>query len=426
MFQTVSLSTKFRPSTVSGKKGSIYYQFIRKRKVKVVTTPYKVFPEEWNEELSSVRIGSFSHQRERQLQEIYLSLKQEEEKINRKIFQLEQRGNYSLVEIADFYHNQTINVSEFVEELVLELERSKQYRLIEAYRVAAKNLMTFCKGQEVPLNTITAQFMKDYEKYMEEKRNTPNTISFYNRNTRAIYNKAIKKGLIDRQMQDPFSDVFTGVAKTRKRAINQGIMDNLMKLDLTIMETEVSEHKDLNIKMLKKSSAFARDMFILSFYLRGISFIDLAHLKKSDLKNNCITYTRSKTGQYFEIAVNSKIKEIILKYASFCKDSDLLLPILLEGNSRKYYKNALKRQNDHLKIISNLVGLNKKLTTYVSRHSWASIALTKGYSISIISQGLGHESEKTTKIYLDSFDYSKLHEANEIITNLSKKTGRRK
>ena len=132
---------KFRPSAIKGKEGSIYFQFIRKRKVKVITSPYKIYPEEWNEELSTIRIGTFSSQRERRLQEIYLEVKQDEEKIRRKIYQLEKKGDYSLSDLARFYRNQAPNVSEFVEELAVELGQRKQYRLIEAYRVTSNKLI---------------------------------------------------------------------------------------------------------------------------------------------------------------------------------------------------------------------------------------------------------------------------------------------
>ena len=417
-----SIFTKFRFSSVPGKEGSIYFRFIRKRKVKVVTTPYKVYPNEWNSELSIIRVGSSNSLRERELEEIYFGLKQTEERIRRKVIQLEKRGDYTLSELVDYCHNQSPSISQFVEELVSDLEKSKQYRLAEAYRVSSQKLIAFNKGEEVLLSSINSEFMRDYEKYMKRKGNSLNTISFYNRNTRAIYNKAVKRGIIERQIEDPFADVFTRVAKTRKRAVTQDVLDELMKLDLSITEIKPQGNPREELKALKKSTSFARDMFLLSFYLRGISFIDLAYLKKKNLKNNCITYIRSKTGQYFEIEINTRIREIIQKYAFLCENSELLLPILLEGTGRKEYKNALKRQNDHLKTLSGKIGImDKKLTTYVARHSWASIAYEKGYPITVISQGLGHESEKTTRIYLDSFDYTFLHIANEIITNLSKK-----
>ena len=415
--EQTTVFTKFRPSTVAGKEGSIYHQFIHKRKVKTVTSPYKIYPEEWNDELSTIRLGIFNARRERYLQEINISLKEDVERIKDKIIWLENRGSYALEEVVSLYKNQSSFLFiDFVNELIPELEASNQLRLIEAYLGASSNLKAFNGGKEVALDAINAKFMRSYETWMRNKGNSLNTISFYSRNTRAIYNKAIKRGLIDRQKEDPFSDIFTGIAKTKKRAIKQDIMNNLLKLDLSGMDIE-SDIPDEDIKKLKKSTIFARDMFILSFYLRGISFIDLAYLKKSNLNNGYITYVRHKTGQYFEIAINAKIQKIIDKYAGFCKKTDLLLPILADGNTRKDYLNALKRQNKHLKYFSKMMGIDKTLTTYVTRHSWASIALSKGYSISVICQGLGHESEKTTKIYLDSFDYSMLHKANNEITD---------
>ncbi len=165
----------------------------------------------------------------------------------------------------------------------------------------------------------------------------------------------------------------------------------------------------------------SRDLFVLSFYMRGISFIDLAYLKKKDVKNEIISYQRHKTGQTLEIALTPEMKEIIDRHSNLCKDSDYLLPVLHRGDSYQSYNNALKKQNNHLKILSKMIGLDQGLTTYVTRHSWATIARNQGIPVSLISQGLGHESERTTKIYLGSFDYTPLHTANQTIINHTKK-----
>ena len=161
-----SIFTKFRSSSVPGKEGSIYFRFIRKRKVKVVTTPYKVYPNEWNSELSTIRVGSSNSPRERELEDIYFGLKQTEERIRRKVIQLEKRGDYTLSELVDYFHNQSPSISQFVEELVSDLEKSKQYRLAEAYRVSSQKLIAFNKGEEVLLSSINSEFMRDYEKYI--------------------------------------------------------------------------------------------------------------------------------------------------------------------------------------------------------------------------------------------------------------------
>lgn len=412
-FQT-TVSVKFRPSTVETKEGYLYFQFICNRKVRTVTTPYRIYPEEWNAKLSSICLGGESPRRERYLQEIHLAIRGDLDRLLNKIRRLERAGGYSLDHIISYYRSDDIKYfSEFVEELASTLENNRQQRLAEAYRVTANSLKTFNQGSDILLTSINSFVMEEYELYMKQKGSSLNTISFYIRNIRSVYNKAVKDGLIDRQRENPFQEVFTGVAKTRKRAVKQNVIKSLLQLKI---KEVFSAKRPRNLKELKKSLTFSRDLFVLSFYLRGISFIDLAHLTKSNLSEGFITYVRCKTGQQIEIAVTSRISDIIGRYAHLCSCSDFLLPIMCNQEGRLSYLSALKRQNTHLKELSSMLGLEKTLTTYVSRHSWASIAQSKGYPISVISQGLGHESEKTTRIYLDSFDYSVLHKANSDIT----------
>ncbi len=161
-----------------------------------------------------------------------------------------------------------------------------------------------------------------------------------------------------------------------------------------------------------------RWLFLLSYYLRGISFIDMAYLKKENIRDGCICYTRRKTGQYFEIEITPEIKAIFKRYC--LAGSSYLLPLLQQGDSRADYENALRKQNKDLKELSALAGLDKPLTTYAARHSWASIAHAMGVPVEIISRGLGHESVKTTQIYLKSFDYDLIHQANRKVISCRK------
>ena len=162
---------------------------------------------------------------------------------------------------------------------------------------------------------------------------------------------------------------------------------------------------------------FARDMFMMSFYLRGMSFIDMAFLRKRDLSNGIITYRRHKTGQLINIRWIKEMQKIIDKYPH--SRTQYLLPILgtPEVNERLAYKNSAYRINRHLKSIGIMAGINIPLTLYCARHSWASAAQSKGIPISIISEGLGHDSETTTKIYLASLDTSAVDRANLKIIN---------
>ena len=160
---------------------------------------------------------------------------------------------------------------------------------------------------------------------------------------------------------------------------------------------------------------FARDMFMMSFYLRGMSFIDMTYLKKSDLKNGYVTYRRRKTGRQLTIEWTEEMQMILDKYPE--NKSGYLLPVIRnpDTNERCSYRNVGYNINHNLKQIAGMVGITIPLTLYVARHSWASAAKAKEIPISVISEGMGHNSEITTKIYLTNLDTSVVDRANSII-----------
>ncbi len=226
---------------------------------------------------------------------------------------------------------------------------------------------------------------------------SPNTISFYTRILRAVYNRAVEEELtINRS---PFSKVYTGVEKTVKRALPLKIIKKIWSLDLSAMP----------------DVGYARDMFIMSFMLRGMSLIDMAFLKKTDLKNGHITYRRRKTGQLLSIEWTAQMQEIVDKYPAF--DTAYLLPIIKnpEAVAVYAYRNAGYNINRHLREVAKRLDIPIPLTMYVARHSWASAAKSKGIPVSVISEGMGHDSELTTQIYLASLDPAVADKANSIL-----------
>ena len=160
---------------------------------------------------------------------------------------------------------------------------------------------------------------------------------------------------------------------------------------------------------------YARDMFMISFMLRGMSFVDMAYLRKSDLSNGYIFYRRRKTGQMLTIEWTKEMQRILDKYPE--NSSDYLLPIIRHRgvNERSAYHNVGYNINHSLKTIGRLIGIKVPLTMYVARHSWASAAKSKGIPISVISECMGHDSETTTRIYLASLDTSVVDKANSLI-----------
>ena len=199
--------------------------------------------------------------------------------------------------------------------------------------------------------------------------------------------------------RNPFRHVYTGIDKTVKRAVPAKVIRQIRDLDLT-----PDPAMDL-----------ARDLFMFSFYTRGMSFIDMAFLKKSDLKNGILSYRRQKTGQQLFIRWEKPMQEIVDKYDT--TGTPYLLPVIRDTtkDARRQYKNAEHLTNGRLKRIGKRLGLEIPLTTYVARHGWASIAKSKNIPVATISEAMGHDSEKTTRIYLASLDTSVVDKANNLV-----------
>ena len=259
--------------------------------------------------------------------------------------------------------------------------------------------MLFRENKDVLLEDIDSDLMLMYEAYLYNRGLTKNSSSFYMRILRAVYNRAVEKDLTTNR--NPFKHVYTGIDKTIKRAISLKAIKQIKNLDLS----------------LQPSLDFARDMFLFSFYTRGMSFIDMAYLKKKDLSNGTLSYRRRKTGQQLFIRWEKCMQEIAAKYYSPL--SEYLLPIIkpMSGNERTQYQNAMYLINRKLKDIGKMIDVQLPLTMYVARHSWASVAKNKNVPISVISEGMGHDSEMTTQIYLVSLDTAVVDKANSMILN---------
>lgn len=395
---TTSVKAKFRPSRVKGKTGAIYFQVIHDRMARQIGTGYKLFQEEWKN--GEVIFPEQKPERSRCLMEIVQDLQHMKKRVEAIIQHLEDSGKpYTADDVVAAYripHHDEHSLLVFSHQLTELLKRTGKHRLAETYTSSVNSFLRFRGEQgDIRLDEIDEDLVKEYEYYLlEDCGLCRNTSSFYNRNLRAIYNRAVKKKLtIDRH---PFAEVYTGVDKTTKRAIPIQTMKEIKDLDLS---------KDADM-------AFARDLYLMSFDLRGISFVDLAMLETDQLRNGYLTYFRQKTRQKLEIKWEKQMQEIVDRH--HVKGSRYLLPILSEegGDIRQQYLNALHRMNVQLKKIGKLVNCPIPLTTYTARHCWASTAYQLNVPTSSISQALGHDSEKTTRIYLNSLDNQVIDNAN--------------
>lgn len=376
-----SIKVKFRPSTDAEREGAIYYQIIHDRKVRQCSTPYRAFPKEWQ--------TRFREETRRDV-----------ERLTRIVRRMESRGTVlsadDIVEEFKLYRSR-YSLFRFMESVIMNLKECGKIRTAETYTATLQSFSRFRRGRDLMLDEITPDLIQAYEAYLRARGAVPNTTSFYMRILRAVYNRAVESEAIEQR--NPFRHVYTGTERTVKRAIPIAAISRIKNLELP-----------RGSKM-----DFARDMFMLSFYLRGMSFVDMAFLRKKDRADNHVTYRRRKTGQRLDIAWTKEMQSIVEKYPP--NPTQYLLPILTNplSDERIAYRNRASCINRQLKTIARMTNLKIPLTLYCARHSWASAARTKGIPVSIISEGMGHDSEATTQIYLASLETSVIDRANALI-----------
>ena len=399
-----SVKVKFRPSTVSGREGTLYYQIIHNRVVRQINTEYKLFVSEWDCHSETVVLHHLSPEQERNnyLLSISSRIRWDKDRLNKIIHTLSQSGRFVTDDIVVRFRGgrQEQSFNDYICQQIARLKRLGKIRTSETYMAALRSFSGFMNDKAVLFDQLNADLIAEYEAYLKGRGNSPNTVSFYMRILKAVYNRAVEDGLTEQQY--PFKSVYTGVEKTMKRALSLNDIRRIKGVDLS----------------LKPSLDYACDMFLFCFYTRGMSFIDMAYLRKKDLQNGTLSYRRRKTGQQLFIKWEKCMQDILDKYP--INETEYLLPIITKQDEdyRKQYANKLHHVNYLLKKIGKLLDLPIPLTMYVGRHSWASIAKSRNVPVSVISEGLGHDSENTTQIYLASLDTTVVDKANKKILDL--------
>lgn len=314
-----TIKVKFRPSTVAGREGTIYYQIIHERKVRQLLSKYHVFPNEWNESRSMMTIPSHSERRPFLLS-VRERIRWDMERLVKIDKKLETTGlSYTADDVIEEFNKYVNNYSlfNFMENIIAKLKQNGKIRTAETYKVTLNSFKKFRKDEDIMLDNLTSEIMEAYEAWYHNRGVTPNSISFYTRILRAVYNRAVENDIIENR--NPFKHVYTGVDKTVKRALSLQTIKKIKSLDLS----------------LTPALDFARDMFLISFYLRGMSFIDMAFLRKADLVNGYITYRRRKTGQQLIIEWTKEMQFILDKYPD--NVTDYLLPIIKNPGTNEIY-----------------------------------------------------------------------------------------
>lgn len=397
-----TVKVKLRMSSYDKSKGTLYYQVIHKRTTRLIHSGYSIRATEWDFIHKTVIIAEeATRKRKEELHRLDKTLSKELLRLKNIVRRLEHssQDTYTAEDIVKEYRRSEAN-SGFIAfgrrqaELLLQLNKCQK---AERYTYTLNSFCRFRKDKDLLLEELDGNIMIAYENYLKNNDLCINSTSFYMRNLRSIYNDAVEKGLVEGD--NPFKHVYTGIDRTVKRAISLEVLRQIKQLDL-------AQYPLLDL---------ARNLFMFSVYTRGMSFVDMAYLRKKDLHGDILIYHRQKTGHLLKVRWENMMQTIVDKYDT--GDSPYLLPIIRNPNDdrRKQYRSALRLMNKKLKKIGTMVGLMKPLTTYVARHAWASIAKERHIPISVISEAMGHNSENTTRIYLASLDASEIDKANKNI-----------
>ena len=369
-----TVKVKLRESSVGGKAGVIYYQLCHRRKSQQITTSMRLQPRQWDARRGCVitPLSGEAH--------ALLSVQQ---RIDR--------------DLCRFRKSRRSTVLAYVETQAARLEANGKLGTARNYRRTLGSFSDFLGGRDIPFSLVDERLVGQYDDWLRRRGVVRNTVSFYMRILRAVYNRAVKEDVVPQA--DPFRHVYTGVDQTCKRAVGEDVVVRLRQLDLT--------HSP--------SLALARDIFIFSYCTRGMAFVDIAFLRNQDIVGDTIRYVRRKTGQRLVIRIEPCIAKLIGRYAGAGRISGYVFPLLSSDDPVRafsQYRTALDYYNRRLKKLSGLLGLEVPLSSYTSRHTWATAARNHNIPLSVISAGMGHASEKTTQIYLASLENSVIDQAN--------------
>lgn len=395
-----TIKLKFRASSVEGRPGTLYYQLCRRRTTKRINTRMHIYPRQWD--ASEGRLSPEADNRGILLH--YQQIINRDMGILHEIVdRMDAFGkDYSLNDIAWEFRvkcSGTYSLA-YMEEELQNLVHDGKLGTARNRRRTLSSFTAYLEGKDILLSELDRTVICGYAKWLRGRSLCKNTVSFYMRNLRTVYNKAVKEGLVPQS--HPFQDVYTGIDRTRKRAIGESVMLRLMQLDL-----EATPALDL-----------ARDMFIFSYCTRGMSFVDMAFLRKSDISGSTIAYSRKKTGQRLCVRIEPCTSFILKKYSRKCKSSSYIFPVIHtddRNEAYRQYQTALGYYNRKLKRLSCLLKLETPISSYTARHTWATTARNRNTPLAVISSSMGHTSEKTTSIYLAALDESVIDRANRNI-----------
>lgn len=394
-------------NTRTKKKNETYPIALRithRRNTRFITLRWSVTAAEWNEESGIILTSCKRYKNIARINNQILQFFIEKNDILEKLIASGGADSLSVTEVKNHLlkKDEKVLFGEYTQRVISQLKLAKKDSNAFVYEQAANFIKKHANDKDIPFEKITFSFLKAAEARFLSNNNSLNGLSFYLRTVRAIYNRAIKDGVAKKDLY-PFEHYSIKETKTKKRAIRK------------------SDIEKIKARKLKKWSPqwHARNYFLFSFYNRGMNFADMAYLRVSDVGQDRLTYQRSKTSKEFSVKLTDATRKILRIYMKGKDLDNYVFPIIERsdrGDQMKDLYNKRKTLNKYLKRLATECKIDTKITSYVARHSWATIAKDLNLPIAVISEGLGHEDIKTTQIYLDSFDQRVVDDANELVT----------
>lgn len=388
-------------------KYPLVFQIIHRRQRRLIYTDIRLFEESFDSAKQRVISSDRQRFKRSELYDINESLHRLRSEIESMVeYIADKTTSFTVDNITSLYNRRQGNIYlyTFLEYLIEQNRALEKFGTANNYQSTLSVFEQYIKSDKLKFTDIDQRLLREFDIFLQKRKLKQNSIAFYINNLRTIYNKAIEEGVFELPKGgSPFDKVCVRRTKTIKRALPVAIIRQIMELDLSSSsEMELS-----------------RDLFMFSFYSRGMPLVDVLNLKVKDIDYNSFYYYRRKTKTLIKVGLTPQIQQIIDKQNS---DGEYVFPFLSSKNSAqenyKKYRNVLVWQNNMLKKIADRVGVSHNLTTYVARHSWATVAKEKGISVAIISEGLGHSTESVTNIYLKSFEQGVIDEANSQVSLL--------
>ena len=305
-----------------------------------------------------------------------------------------------------------LNVLTFMKEVADGLQMGGNFGTAHVYRSSLNAIIAYCGGEDFTFNEITPEWLKGFEIHLRKRKCSWNTVSTYMRILRAVYNRAVDNNEA-KYIPRLFRYVYTGTRAEHQRALETGDVEKIFAGLILLSGVNPAIQR-------------ARHFFILMFLMRGMPFVDLAYLRKSDLHGNVITYRRRKTGRPLSVTLTNEAMRIVRMYMNQDVHSPYLFSFLRspEGTMEAYreYQLALRSFNRQLLILGEFLGIPNRLSSYTARHTWATTAYYCEIHPGIISEAMGHSSITVTETYLKPFRSKKIDEANKQVLDFVRRS----